>query len=225
MSQLPTSLEKNKMDEKTINDAYLVNPGAGRGVLVLHPWWGLNGFIKGYCDRLAAQGFTVLAPDLYHGQVAVTIEEATALRDGLQNETCARDILGGLAALRSACGQASPALGLVGFSLGGGWGLWLASQNRVSAAVIFYASYPLDFSQSKAAYQFHLAETDPYETAEDVAATLAALKTAGCETESFTYPGTTHWFFESDRPDAYNPAAANLAWTRSLAFLQRHVGK
>ena len=44
--------------------------GQGTGVLVLQEWWGLVPQIKGICDRLADQGFSALAPDLYHGEFA-----------------------------------------------------------------------------------------------------------------------------------------------------------
>ena len=54
--------------------------GAGPAVLVLHAWWGLNETIKSVCSRLAAEGFVAFAPDLFHGKVAVTREEAEALR-------------------------------------------------------------------------------------------------------------------------------------------------
>ena len=59
-------------------DGYLAAPPGGRGdpVLVLHPWWGLNATIKAFCDRLAAAGFVVFAPDLYHGKVVDTIADA-----------------------------------------------------------------------------------------------------------------------------------------------------
>ena len=51
---------------------YLATPeaGTGPGVIVVQEWWGLNPQIKRVCDRLATEGFTALAPDLYHGELA-----------------------------------------------------------------------------------------------------------------------------------------------------------
>src|SRR5436309_1705584 len=51
---------------------YLATPqsGKGPGVLVIQEWWGLVGHIKKVCDRFAAEGFSALAPDLYHGKTA-----------------------------------------------------------------------------------------------------------------------------------------------------------
>jgi len=53
----------------TKTSGYLATPavGKGPGVLVLQEWWGLVRHIKSVCDRFAAEGFTALAPDLYHG--------------------------------------------------------------------------------------------------------------------------------------------------------------
>ena len=73
---------------------YLAVPsgGKGPGVLVLHPWWGLNDTMKEVCDRLAGEGFIACAPDLYHGQVAVTIKEAELLSSALDPEQAKADI-------------------------------------------------------------------------------------------------------------------------------------
>jgi carboxymethylenebutenolidase len=64
------------VDGKTVRAYTACPPGGGPGVLVLHAWWGLNDFFKQFCDRLAAAGFCVLAPDLYNGKVVQTIPEA-----------------------------------------------------------------------------------------------------------------------------------------------------
>src|SRR5678816_4282077 len=66
-------------------DAYLATAAdpPGPPVLALHAWWGLNGMFRDLVDRLAGDGFTVLAPDLFDGRVLGTIAEAEAFQ---QNE-------------------------------------------------------------------------------------------------------------------------------------------
>jgi carboxymethylenebutenolidase len=78
-----------------------------------------------------------------------------------------------------------------------------------------------DFSNSRADYLGHFAELDEYETQTNVDSLEASLRRAGRPVTFFRYPGTGHWFFEPDRVEAYNPAAASLAWDRTLAFLKR----
>ena len=62
-------------------DGYLALPPTGQGapILVIHAWWGLNETMRAFCRRLAAAGFVAFAPDLYHGQITDTIEEAERL--------------------------------------------------------------------------------------------------------------------------------------------------
>lgn len=206
---------------------YLAQPESGNGkpVLVLHAWWGLNDFIKELCNRLAQEGFVALAPDLYHGAVASTIEQAKQFSSALEFKPAAQEINQAVAQLQSVSGTNTRGIGVVGFSLGGAFALWLAAQESspVVATVVFYASYGLDFSLSRSAFQFHLAETDIYEPAEEIEKTQNSLRAANKPAECYTYPSTTHWFFESDRTDAYNAKAANLAWNRTIDFLKAHV--
>lgn len=218
---------------------YLATPdaavGAGAseapGVVVLHAWWGLTEPFRQVCDRLAEAGFVALAPDLYQGKTATTVEEAEALASALDAEQgrVRGDIAGAVRFLRHPEpheSSGSPAghgkLAVAGFSLGGAYALDTSVElpAEIAAVVIFYTTYPgLDYRRAQAAYLFHFAENDPFEPAESVAEMERELRTAGRSATFYTYPGTTHWFFESNRPDAFDAAAATLAWERTIAFL------
>jgi carboxymethylenebutenolidase len=207
-------------------EGYLALPPAeeGPGVLVLHAWWGLSEAIKDLCDRLAGEGFVAYAPDLYHGKLASTIQEAETLRDQLDLEE-ARAHTEVAEALDYISARAQPAeggIGVVAFSLGAYFALQLSGNDpeRVGAVVLFYGSGGGDFSRAKAAYLGHFAENDPYEPPEAVDWLEGALRSAGRPATFYRYPGVGHWFFEHDRPEAYNPVAASLAWDRTLAFLR-----
>jgi len=194
-------------------------------VLVIHAWWGLNPFLKDLCDRLAREGFVALAPDLYHGKTASTIEEARKLRSKLKQETVAKEITQAADQLHRVCCTAGQGMGVIGFSLGAYWGLWLAEQtsNLVTAAVAFYGTRNGDYSTSQSAFQFHLAETDEYVASSGVKKLQKSLAAADKVAAFYIYPGTSHWFFESDRSEAYKPEAAQLAWNRSIEFLKLYI--
>jgi len=203
---------------------YLALPtsGAGRGVLVLHAWWGLNDTIKAFCNRLAEAGFTAFAADLYHGQIAATIPEAEKLRDAMEIQQARADIAEAVSFLSQCAALADQGLAVIGFSLGASFALALsaAQPKLIRSAVVFYGTGPVDFSAAQAAYLGHFAEKDVFESNEDVNALEQSLHAAGRPVTFHHYPGTGHWFFEPDRTDAYNPAAASLAWERTLAFLK-----
>ncbi len=209
------------MDPNPTN--FIVNPKSanGRAILVLHAWWGLNGFIKDFCKRLGDEGYIVLAPDLYRGNIAHTIEDAARLRDSMMKEKVVSEITRAIQYLHGRCKNK---VNVVGFSLGGGWGLWLASQkfSQINTAIAFYSVYSADYAQSDCAYQFHLAENDLFEPTSEVDKMREAFKKAGKEVDINIYPGTKHWFFESERIDAYDEKAAGQAWKRMLAFIDNH---
>jgi carboxymethylenebutenolidase len=221
-----------QVDGETIR-AYLAVPetGSGPGVLVLHAWWGLTQPFQQICDRLALAGFVALAPDLYHGKTATTVEEAKALAAALnQDEERARgDIAGAVQVLRqhhaNKLANGRGKLALVGFSLGGAYAFdtSVRMSEEIAAVVTFYATYPgLDYGRAKAAYLCHFAEDDPFEPAESVTEMKQDLQAAGRPVTCFTYPGTKHWFFEENRPE-YDPEAARVAWERTIAFLHQQL--
>jgi carboxymethylenebutenolidase len=114
---------------------------------------------------------------------------------------------------------------VVAFSLGGYYALHLTDSDPelVDAVVLFYGTDGAvggDYKNTKAAYLGHFAENDPYETQSNVDTLEATLKRAGRPVTFYRYEGVGHWFFEPDRPDAYNEAAARLAWERTLDFLK-----
>ena len=200
----------------------LPTSGKGQGVLVLHAWWGLNDTIKDFCTRLAREGFTVFAPDLYHGKLASTIPEAEALRDALDWKASFLEISAAAEFLQGRSGEPEKGLAVIGFSLGAFFALNLSATDpeKINKVVVFYGTGPADFTKSRAVYQGHFAENDPFEPESEVAGLEDSLRTAGRPVTFYNYEGTGHWFFESDRVDAYNPEAAKLGWERTLAFLK-----
>lgn len=207
-------------------DGYLALPPTGQGnaVLVLHAWWGLNDTIKAFCTRLAEAGFVTFAPDLYHGKVADTIADAETLGKALDanHRQAKAEIAEAARFLQTRAGQTDHDLAVIGFSLGAYYALDLsiADPDRVRSVVIFYGTGPGDYSRSQAAYLGHFAEVDEHEPQANVDELEAALRQAGRPVNFYRYAGTEHWFFEPDRVDAFNQAAASLAWDRTLTFLR-----
>ncbi|MCC6455916.1 MAG: dienelactone hydrolase family protein [Caldilineaceae bacterium] len=198
--------------------------GTGSGVLVLHAWWGLNDTMKAFCTRLAEAGFIAFAPDLYHGKIADTIAGAEALGAALDTNylQAKAEIATATQLLNERVGEAG-GLAVIGFSLGAFYALDLATTapEEIRSVVLFYGTGDGDFSRSRAAYLGHFAENDEYEPQSNVNNLEQSLRAAGRPVTFYRYPGTGHWFFEADRPDAYNQAAASLAWDRTLTFLRR----
>jgi len=192
------------------------------GILVLHAWWGLNDFFKDFCNRLAKEGYTVLAPDLYNGTIAKTIPEAEKLRTKLKRDTTSKQILLSLKQLQGEVNKKP--VGLIGFSLGAYWGLWLVDEKpkTFAATVLFYGTRGMKCTETSSAFLGHFAETDEYVSDSGRKKMEKALTVAGGNVSFQVYPNTRHWFFENDRPE-YNAQAASLAWKRTTEFLKTHL--
>lgn len=194
-------------------------------VLVLHAWWGLTEAFKQICSSLATEGFVAFAPDLYAGNTAKTIEEAEGLSSRLKREDAERLLDAASQYLLSLPVTCGGQMGVVGFSMGASLALGLAESRpeEIAAVVLFYGTRPVTQSKARAAFLGHYAEKDPYEPDDEVKALENSLLSTGKEVKYYTYPGTGHWFFEPDRPQAYNPQAAGLAWERTLKFLREKL--
>jgi carboxymethylenebutenolidase len=201
--------------------------GDGPGVVVLHPWWGLNDTIKAVCTRLAEEGFAAFAPDLYHGQIASSIQQAEALSSELLAGTQAKADVAAAITYMSEHSSSPESLAVVGFSLGAYYAIDASvnSAEHIRRVVLFYGTGEGDFTRSRSAYLGHFAENDNYESEEYIQAMEQAIRAAGRPVEFHRYPGTGHWFFEEDVKQAFKAEAATLAWKRTLKFLRQPMGE
>lgn len=200
--------------------AYLAAPETGGpGLLVLHAWWGLKPFFKDLCDRLAEQGFTALAPDLFQGEVAETIDGAEALMKNSDDQVVSATVM---AAKDHLLTLTQGKIGVIGFSFGAAWSLIMAENDpgKIAATVLFYGVYEVDFSKVKSKFLGHFGDRDEWEPLEGVKEMESAMNAAELDLTFHIYPGVSHWFVETDRPE-YDPAAANLAWERTFEFLKK----
>jgi carboxymethylenebutenolidase len=206
---------------------YLATPrsGKGPGVLVIQEWWGLVGHIKNVCDRFAGEGFSALAPDLYHGKTADEPDAAGKLFMALNIQQAEKDLRG---AAKYLAGHSSTAkLGAVGFCMGGQLALFAGTVNpSVGAVVDFYGIHPNvkpDYKKLAGPVLGLFAEKDAFVTPQTAKEVDAAIKKAGKQSEIHIYPGVDHAFFNDERADVYNKAAADDAWRRTLTLFRQHL--
>jgi carboxymethylenebutenolidase len=208
-------------------DAYLATPASGKGpgVIVIQEWWGLVGHIKNVCDRFAAEGFSALAPDMYHGKTADEPDGAGKLFMALNIGQAEKDLKGAAAYL----GQHSSTkkLGAVGFCMGGQLALFGATLNpSIGATVDFYGIHPNvkpDYSKLSGPVLGLFAEKDTFVTPATAREVDAAIKKAGKQSEIHIYPNVDHAFFNDENKAGYDKAAAEDAWRRTLSFFRSHL--
>jgi carboxymethylenebutenolidase len=205
---------------------YLAVPdsGGGPGVVVLQEWWGLDDHIRSVCDRLAADGFVALAPDLYHGETTQEPDEAQQKMMALSMAVAETEMSGAVEFLAAHEGVTGEGIGSIGFCLGGGLAVWAASINpKIRAVVSFYYVMPHgkpDFSRIEAPVLGHFGTADDFIDVETAEALLTELREAGVKAEFVFYEGAGHAFFnDTNRLGTYDPDAASRAWQRSTEFL------
>jgi carboxymethylenebutenolidase len=211
---------------------YVATPasGSGPGVVVIQEWWGLVDHIKDVCDRFAAEGYVALAPDLYHGQQAKPDEpdEAGKAMMAMKMDQAARDMSGAVdEVLRRSSGDR---VGVIGFCMGGGLALVLATQrpDAVAAVVPCYGIIPWpdaqpDYSAMSAAVLGHYAEKDSFFTPEAAEALADELRALGKSVEIVIYTDADHAFFNDTREEVYDGEASHALWERTLAFFSEHL--
>jgi carboxymethylenebutenolidase len=222
-----------KMVEYPVNgvtgSGYLAVPSSGKGpgVIVIQEWWGLVDHIKDVCDRFAAEGFTALAPDLYHGKTTKSPDDAGKLMMALNIDRAEKDLRGAIDYLLEHKACFSKQVGTVGFCMGGQLSLFAACANpKVGACVIFYGIHPHvkpDIAKLEAPVLGFFAEKDGHVTPEVARALEKQLKDAGKSVEFKIYEGADHAFFNDTRAEVYHEAYAKDAWGRTLRFYREEL--
>jgi carboxymethylenebutenolidase len=219
-------------------DAYCAVPegGSGPGVLVFQEVFGVNDNMRGLARRLAGAGFTALVPDMFW-RLERNFERAdeSGLADGMalaqrmDQGLAGADMAATLAHLLELDGGTGK-VGAIGFCLGGTLTYGCAAGARVDgrgvdAAVPYYGSgihQMLGLADSiTCPLLFHYGDRDPYIPAEQVAQVEAAF--AGRADVTVHHYDAGHAFSNWDAPSMYDEAAAELAWSRTLAFLDEHL--
>ena len=218
-----TSEIKLEANEKPLN-VYLASPSSGGpGVLVLPSWFGLKPYFKQVCDRLADQGYTALGLDYYSGRVGNTVDEAQTLQEEVESDPNVMGAMVQAAKDHLVSLRKGKPVAIVGYSMGTDWAvITAANEPDVAATVLFYGGWAGDFSNMKSRVLGHYAEHDEYQSPQRTNSMVENMKAAGVDVTIYNYPGTAHWFMEEDRLE-YNPAAASLAWDRTLEFLKQSV--
>lgn len=208
---------------------YLVQPtgeGPFPAVLVIHENRGLNPYIEDVARRTAVSGFLALAPDGLSpiGGYPGNDDDGRAMQRSLEQDSLRQDMLNSARYLKSHS-LSSGKLGATGFCWGGGTTNFLAVTlgSDLNAGVPFYgrAADLNDVAEIRASLLIHYAEDDERVNAmrldyED------ALKANNVKYQMHTYAGTRHGFHNNSTP-RFDEAAAELAWSRTIAFFREHL--
>lgn len=212
-------------------DGYLVRPKNARGrlpgLIVIHEWWGLNDNVRDEAARLAAEGYVVLAVDLYGGKLATQPPAAMKLSQQLTaNPGPAEENLRAAYAYLDKVEKA-PRIGSIGWCLGGRWSLRTALlfPRDVDATVIYYGTVRADEAELARLEMPILglfASKDRVVPAATVTAFEATMKRLGKDVDIHIYEGADHGF-ANPSGTVYEPRAAEDAWRRTTAFLRENL--
>jgi carboxymethylenebutenolidase len=219
-------------DGASVN-GYLAEPaqaGTAPGMVVIQEWWGMNDQIKAVADKLAAAGYRALVPDLYRGKVALEANEAEHLMNDLDfGDAAGQDVRGAVQYLKE---SGSAKVGVTGFCMGGALTLLsVVNVPEADAGVVWYGYPPLEYidpSKIKAPLLGHWATEDDAFAIEGVDKLEEMLSAAGVSFEFHRYQAKHA--FANETADSknlpflkYDPQAAELAWRRTMDFLNEHL--
>ncbi len=196
-------------------------------VVVIQEWWGLNDNVKDIAGRFANEGFVAFAPDLYHGEVTSEPDEAQKLMMQMDVPRASQELVKATEYLSQQPYVNGRGIGSVGFCMGGGLALTLATDAPlIKAAAPFYGvnPQPIDRLQNLQGPVLAIyAEHDDFASAAVREALQSAMEQFGKQLEVQVYPGTEHAFFNDTRREVYRETAAKDAWNRVLALFRAEL--
>lgn len=210
-------------------DGYLATPrrARGPGLIVVQELWGLVEHIVDVCERFSYEGFFALAPDLYHGEKATTLDAAGRMMTALSIAEAAKDMRGAANYLIRLDGVAPKQVASVGFSMGGQLALYAACAfpGLIGACVDFYGAHPAakpNLAGLSGPVLAHFADRDTTVPRDAATALIEQLRGADKTVEAYFYEAD-HSFFNDQRRDVYDAQAATLAWQRTIDFLRKEL--
>lgn len=210
--------------------------GRGPGVLLLQEIFGVSAYIRSRAADLAALGYVVLAPEVYHrlddAEVDESrpdvLEQAMSVVARLDWDRAVRDVLAVLAFLR-ARPDVEGGVGLLGFCFGGGLAFAVAAEageRGPDALVSYYGSALPDLvgraGEVRAPSLHHFGLADSFLDTASVARLQAALEEAGAQVE--THEGAEH-AFDNPMPAFHHAEASQRAWATTTAFLGERLSR
>ena len=196
------------------------------GIVVIQEWWGLNDFVKTKAEYFARQGYVVIAPDLYRGQLAANADIAHQLMRGMPADRAMRDLQAAVAFLMGRADVDPTKVGVVGWCMGGGYSLSVAlAEPTLAGAVIYYGPLVTDdtaIQSLKPPLLGHFGGKDEGISVESVREFEKKAKAAGKSVDFKIYPEAGHGFASAlNDPATYRPKDAKDADARTDAFFKR----
>lgn len=208
---------------------YLARPqdaeGDLPGLIVIHEWWGLNDNIRMMTRRLAGEGYTALAVDLYNGRVAETPDSAGAYARSVEQEPALDNLTQAYNYLTE--NRNATTVGSIGWCFGGGWSLQtaLAMPEKIDATVIYYGRLVTDKERLEKLTMPILGIFGAEDSGIPPSAVNefeAALNDVGVKNSIHIYDGAGHAFANPSGRN-YVEKAARDAWMKTTAFFEEHL--
>ncbi len=224
---LKTETARYPSGDETVAGYLALPDSAGRhpAIIVIHEWWGLNDWVKAQARKFAEQGYVALAVDLYRGKSSSDRDEAHELMRGMPQDRAIRDLKAAFAYLAARPDVKKDKIGSIGWCMGGGLSLQLATHEpQLAACVVNYGAMPTEPAEIQnigAPVLGNFGADDHGIPPESVQTFDKAMKAANKTIDVKIYQGSGHAFQNPNNQSGYRPEATRDAWARILGFFMK----